>query len=223
MSSLPIIETLVWFITTAMGRLGYPGLVLLMAIESFGIPPLPSEVILPFAGFLVATGVFSWTGAILAAMVGGVAGSFVGYAVGRWGRHLVSGGGRFSLSEQHLASMDLWFRKWGQITVLLGRLVPLIRSYISYPAGTAKMDPAKFGVYTAIGALPFTVALLYAGFVLRSNWNAIVPTFGYLDDVAVAALVIVGIYLAWRWRTSSAPPAPVPATAVDPPEGGGGI
>ncbi|MCI4330539.1 MAG: DedA family protein [Thermoplasmata archaeon] len=200
MVSIPIIETVVNLITTVMTTVGLPALVALMIVESFGIPPLPSEIILPFAGFLVWSGQYSFGAAVVAAVLGGVIGSYLAYAVGRYGRHLVVGTGALKLDPKHLASMDRWFAQKGEGTVLVARLIPIIRSYISYPAGTARMEPVRFGAYTAVGATPFTVALIYAGVLLGKNWSNILPYFRILDYFA--AVIVVGglLYVALRWR-----------------------
>ena len=202
MVSLPIIETVVNLITAVMTAGGLAALFGLMAVESFGIPPLPSEVILPFAGFLVFSGVYTFPEAFVAALAGGVVGAFAAYAVGRFGRSWIesSGTGRLRLDPKHLASMDRWFARFGEPTVALGRLLPIVRAYISYPAGTSKMEPAKFGLFTALGAAPFTAGLLYAGLVLGKNWKSIQGTFRYLDYVAAAVIVVLIVYLALRWR-----------------------
>src|SRR5579862_6999505 len=159
MVSLPIIETLVSVITTVMTVGDLAGLFGLMAVESFGIPPLPSEIILPFAGFLVFDGTYSWPGALAAAWAGGLVGAFAAYAVGRYGRAWVTGPGRFRLDPKHLETMDRWFARHGEGTVIVARFLPIIRSYISYPAGTSKMPAVRFGVYSFFGAIPFTVVM----------------------------------------------------------------
>jgi membrane protein DedA with SNARE-associated domain len=201
MASLPIIETVFDLLTTYMGSGGLLALFALMAVESFGIPPLPSEIILPFAGVLVAAGTYSWTGAIVAALAGGLAGAFAAYAVGRWGRGTLDRStGFLRLDPKHLASMDRWFARHGEGTVLVARLLPVVRSYISYPAGTSKMAPVRFGVYSLVGATPFTVALIYAGYVLGSNYRLILPYFQVADLFVAAAMVVLVVYVALRWR-----------------------
>jgi len=177
--------------------IGLPGLFVLMVVESFGLPPIPSEVILPFTGFLVAAGTFPFVGAVAVAVIGGVVGAYAAYAVGRWWRHRILniGIGRLRLEPHHLERVDRWFAKHGESTVALSRLVPVIRSYISYPAGTARMHPAKFGIYTALGATPFAVALIYAGIALGSNWKAVSSTFSYLDVALIVLVVLVVVFL----------------------------
>jgi membrane protein DedA with SNARE-associated domain len=216
MSTIPIIETVVSWVTRVLRWGGYPGVVALMTVESFGIPPIPSEVILPFTGFLVALGVLSFVPALAAAMIGSLAGSFLAYAVGRWGRDwlLFRAPRRLRLDPRLLARMDHWFARWGEAMVGAARMMPVVRSYISYPAGTAKMHPGKFGLYTALGALPFTAGLIYAGVLLGSNWDALVPYFNYANYAAVAGIALLLIWAFFRWRrvvrASAQPPAAGP-------------
>ena len=195
--SFSIIGSVVDVITTIMSTVGIPGLLALMVVESFGLPPVPSEIVLPFAGFLVAQGTFylGWT--LAAALAGGLIGSFAAYAVGRWWRHRILGLGigRLRLEPRHLDRMDRFFARRGEATVALSRLVPVVRSYISYPAGTARMEPVRFGVYTLLGATPFTLALVYAGMVLRSHWDTVSSYFRYFDVVLIALVVAVVVFL----------------------------
>ncbi len=144
-----IVGTVADVIVTILTTVGLAGLFGLMVVESFGVPPLPSEVILPFAGFLVATGVFPLGPTIAVALAGALVGAFIAYAAGRWWRERVTqiGIGPIRLEERHLVRMDDWFARHGEVTVALARLVPVVRSYISYPAGSARMPPVRFGVY----------------------------------------------------------------------------
>jgi membrane protein DedA with SNARE-associated domain len=180
-----------------LGTVGLPGLFALMVVESFGVPPLPSEVILPFAGYLVAEGAFSYTSALLVAVLGGVLGAFAAYAVGRWWRHRLEriGIGALRLHPRHLAMMDRFFARRGELTVGVARLIPVVRSYISYPAGTAQMSPFRFGLYTAVGLVPFAAGFLYAGVVLRSHWSVVETVFVGFNYVLLAAVVVGGVYL----------------------------
>jgi membrane protein DedA with SNARE-associated domain len=184
---------IVWILQTV----GLPGLFALMAVESFGLPPIPSEVVLPFAGFLVVDGTFSFASATAVALAGGLVGAYAGYAIGRWWRHRITdiGVGHLRLEARHLDRVDRYFARHGEALVGLARMVPVIRSYISYPAGTARMEPARFGVYTLIGSIPFTVALIWAGTVLRSHWNVLTTYFAYLDYPLIALVLVVVLYL----------------------------
>jgi membrane protein DedA with SNARE-associated domain len=201
-STIPIIETLVSWITRVLQWGGYPGLFGLMAVESFGIPPIPSEVILPFTGFLVAMGLMTFGAAAVIAMAGALAGCFLAYVVGRWGRDWVTtrAPARLRLDPRHLARLDAWFARHGEAMVAVARLLPIIRAYVSYPAGTAEMNPAKFGAFSVIGGFPFILGLIYAGILLRSRWNILVPYFNYAD---YAIVVGTAVFLGWlflRWH-----------------------
>jgi membrane protein DedA with SNARE-associated domain len=187
-----------------------------MVVESFGLPPVPSEVILPFTGFLVAEGTFSFSTALVVALAGGLVGAFAAYAVGRWWRHRITGLGlgHLRLQPQHLDRMDRFFAAHGEVTVGAARLVPVVRSYISYPAGTAKMPPVRFGIYTLLGSTPFAVALIYAGVVLGNNWTLVSSYFSVLDYVVIALVVVVVVYVGLQIAGVLAPgwpPRRVPA------------
>lgn len=192
-----LVEAIVNLITTTLTTIGIPGLFALMVLESFGIPPLPSEIILPFTGFLIAEGVFPLVPAILAALLGGLVGAFAAYAVGRWWRDRITGMGigRLRLEPRYLERMDRFFARRGEVTVAVARLVPVVRSYVSYPAGTARMEPIRFGVYTLLGSIPFVLALIYAGFVLRADWTVVSQYFRIFDYVLVALIVVAVVYV----------------------------
>jgi membrane protein DedA with SNARE-associated domain len=212
-SSLPIIQYVVSAITYVLRLGGYPGLFGLMTVESFGIPPIPSEVILPFTGFLVAMGIFSFGGALVTAEAGALVGAFLAYAIGRWGRDWLAHRAppRLRIDPRHLALVDEWFARHGEVLVAVARLMPVVNAYVSYPAGTAEMHPVKFGVFTLVGGIPFIAGLIYAGVLLRSRWNLLVPYFNYADYAIVAAiaLFLVWIFLRWHreYRAARSPPA----------------
>ncbi len=213
-----LVATLVDVLTSILRTIGLPGLFALMVVESFGVPPLPSEVILPFSGFLVAEGVYGFVPAVVVAVAGGLVGAYIAYAVGRWGRHRITGLGlgQLRLDPAQLDRMDRFFRRRGEITVAIARLLPIVRAYVSYPAGTARMEPVRFGVFTAAGSLPFAVVLIYAGVVLRSNWDLVSQEFGILDVVLIAAIVVgaaylIAVALGWiRPKFLARPPAEAP-------------
>ena len=195
--SLSVLGSLASLVILILQKVGLPGLFALMVVESFGVPPIPSEVILPFAGYLVAEGAFSFSAALVVAVLGGLVGAYIAYAIGRWWRHHLQrlGVGPLRLEPRHLDAMDRFFARHGEATVALARLVPAVRSYISYPAGTSRMSPVRFGAYSALGLAPFAAAFLYAGLVLRAHWALVEEAFGVLDYVALALVVVVGIYL----------------------------
>lgn len=184
-------------IVTILATLGLPGLFALMTVESFGIPPLPSEVILPFAGFLVADGTFPFGAALTVAVAGELCGAFLAYAVGRWWRDRITGLGigHLRLEQRHLDRVDRYFARYGEATVGLGRLVPVIRSYVPYPAGTARMNPIRFGVFTALGSIPYVTLLILAGMALHSHWSAISAYFEYLNFPLLALIAAVIVYI----------------------------
>jgi membrane protein DedA with SNARE-associated domain len=188
-----LVELVTWVLTTV----GIPGLLALMIASSLGFPPVPTEAILPFTGFLIADGTFSLGWSLTAIFVGILIGSFLAYSIGRWWRDRITriGIGRLRLEARHLERVDRFFARHGEVAVAIFRNVPVLLSYISYPAGTARMSPARFGVYTLVGCLPYTLGFLYAGFVLRSNWVTVSSYFAYLDIPLFAILAFVVVYL----------------------------
>jgi membrane protein DedA with SNARE-associated domain len=214
-----IVGTIVDIIVTILTTVGLAGLFGLMLVESFGVPPLPSEVILPFAGFLVAMGTFPLVPTVLVALLGALVGSFIAYAVGRWWRDRVThlGFGPIRLEERHLKRVDDWFARHGEGTVALARLVPVVRAYVSYPAGTARMPPARFGVYTLAGMVPFTLAFIYAGILLGNRWAEVSSFFRYLDYVFIALVVVGVVYLIVLYVTRLSPEARSRRAAAAPP------
>jgi len=194
-----IIDALANFVTLVISHLGYPGVFLLMALESACIP-IPSEFIMPFSGFLVATGEMNFWLAVLMGSFGNLAGSWLAWWVGhKGGRPLVEKYGKYILLSHHdLDAADRYFNKYGQNTVLFTRLMPVIRTFISLPAGIAKMDFKKFSIYTFIGVVPFTAALTYAGVKLRENWDGLQPYFHKFDLVIVLFLILGIIWYIFR-------------------------
>ena len=172
---------------------------LLMAAESCGVP-FPSELIMPFSGFLAAQGHISLTGAILAGTLGNVAGSLVAYGLAaRFGRPLLLGPGRFlGIRESHLDLADRWFARHGLTAVLVGRVLPVVRTYISFPAGLARVELVRFTVLTFLGALPWCIALAAGGYAIGANYDKI---SGPIQTVAIVfAVIVVAIVVAWVVR-----------------------
>jgi len=195
-----LIEAVLRAITNAIAALGYWGIGIGMAIESANIP-LPSEVILPFGGYLVSTGQLEFYRTVMAGTVGGTIGSALSYYLGLWGGRpfLVRYGRYFGFSMKHLALADRWFERYGEATVFFTRLMPVVRTFISLPAGISGMNFKRFLVYTFLGSLPWSLLLTYAGLKLGQNWEAIKPWFHRLDLVVVLGLAVVLLYL-WRNR-----------------------
>lgn len=168
-----ILPFLIHFVTQVIGSLGYAGIAALMGIESACIP-LPSEIIMPFAGYLVYTGRFSLFWAATAGAIGCNLGSVIAYWVGAaGGRPLVMRYGRWVLMSHHdLDRMTHFFEKYGTITVLLGRLLPVVRTFIAFPAGVARMPQLRFHIYTFIGSWPWCFGLAYVGMKLGEKWHS---------------------------------------------------
>jgi len=167
-----ILPFLVHFVTQVIGALGYAGIAALMGIESACIP-LPSEIIMPFAGYLVYTGRFNLFWAATAGAIGCNLGSVLAYWIGAaGGRPLVERYGRWVLMSHHdLDRMTRFFEKYGTITVLIGRLLPVVRTFIAFPAGVARMPQLRFHIYTFIGSWPWCWGLAYAGMKLGEKWH----------------------------------------------------
>lgn len=194
-----LIALVAGFIISAISVLGYGGVVLLMAIESACIP-LPSEIIMPFAGYLVFRGDLNLWLVAAAGAVGCVLGSLVAYWVGAaGGRPLVEKYGRYILVSQHdLDIADRWFQRRGDIIILIGRLLPLVRTFIAFPAGVARMPMAKFILYTFVGSFIWCWALAWIGLRLGAHWDTLGPWFHRFDTVIV---VLVALGFAWYlWR-----------------------
>ncbi|HVO19589.1 MAG TPA: DedA family protein [Anaeromyxobacter sp.] len=167
-----IVEALVGFITAVISAMGYGGVVLLMAVESACIP-LPSEITMPFAGYLAYRGEMSLQGAALAGAIGCVVGSVPAYYLGMLGgRPLIERYGRYLLvSRRDLDLADRLFRRFGQWVVLAGRLLPVVRTFIAFPAGVARMPKGRFLAYTFVGSYPWCLVLAWAGKKLGEAWH----------------------------------------------------
>ena len=181
---------------------GLLAVLVLMAFESCGLP-FPSEVIMPTAGLLAATGHMNLAAAVLAGTVGNLIGSLVAFALAaRFGEPLLLGPGRWvGIRAHHLELADGWFRRWGMWAVLAGRVLPVVRTYISFPAGLARIDLTRFSILTFVGALPWCAALTLAGYSLGRNYDRV---SGPIEKVAigVAVLVVVAV-AAWYVRGRS--------------------
>jgi membrane protein DedA with SNARE-associated domain len=176
---------------------GYLAVFLLMVAESACIP-VPSELIMPLGGALAAGAVaghrMSLALVIVAGVAGNVAGSYVAWAVGRWGGQAVlrRWGGRVWLREHHLEAANRWSDRHGPRAVLIGRVLPVVRTFISLPAGIAGKRPLRFGVYSTIGCIPWTAALAAAGYAVGASWQQIPNAFHAVTYV-VAAIVVIAL------------------------------
>lgn len=191
------------WVTDVIDALGYVGVAFLVALESV-FPPIPSEVVLPLAGFVAGRGDAWMPGMVLAATIGSVVGAWVLYGIsaalgpdrlrafvqryGRW----------FGLDTDDLARAESWFDRRSQLAVLIGRCVPLIRSLVSVPAGFRRMPPLTFTVYTALGSLVWNLALVGAGYLLGERWERVGDTVGILQWVVIVAIVAALVWFVWR-------------------------
>ncbi len=207
-----ISESLVNSISHFVRDAGLPGIFALMAISSACIP-IPSEVVMLFAGFAVADPTQSaahhhmtMTGVVLAGLLGTMVGSWLAYGIGR--------GGRLELFERHGAKLhmgpvqiqraDRFFQRYGEQTVLFGRMIPLVRAFVSLPAGVARMPLGRFTLFSLLGTIPWVLALAFAGHALGSDWTSVRKGFEYLDYVIVLLIVVGIVYAVMRRRSRPA-------------------
>jgi membrane protein DedA with SNARE-associated domain len=205
-----VLSALVSFIVAVISAAGYAGVIGLMTIESACIP-LPSEVIMPFAGYLVSVGRFSLIGAATAGALGCNIGSTIAYLVAahggrtaleRWGKYVL-------IRHEELDRAEHFFARYGAVTVFVGRLLPVIRTFISFPAGLARMPMLKFQLYSFVGSWPWCFVLAYTGMMLGARWDSD-PAFRRLfHEFDAVILVVLLAGLAWfvwsRWRETSGP------------------
>jgi membrane protein DedA with SNARE-associated domain len=197
------------FLNSLYGAVGYLGVMIAMAIESAMIP-LPSELVLPYAGFLVGDpsqieplthSPWGFWFVVVIATVGNTIGSVIGYGIGAWGgRPFLERWGRYLLIRPHeLELADRFFQKYGPATAFFSRLMPIVRTFISFPAGVARMPLGKFILYSTLGAIPWSIALVWAGEQLGANWvdirHALQPY-----DLAIAVFVVALFVLFIWWR-----------------------
>jgi membrane protein DedA with SNARE-associated domain len=194
-----LIDFLANIVITTIGATGYAGIFFLMLAESCGIP-MPSEVIMPFSGFLVVDGRLSLWLIVIIGTFGNLAGSLLAYWIGfKGGRPLIEKYGKYILISKHdLDIADRWFKKYGDWAVFFGRLLPIIRTYISFPAGIAKMNIRRFAVFTFIGALPWCYLFAWLGIKMGSNWD-LIRTKLHNFDLAIACL-LAAVIIIYIWR-----------------------
>ncbi|WXG41870.1 MAG: DedA family protein [Candidatus Freyarchaeum deiterrae] len=203
-----LLQQLSRFLMNFISSVGYPGVFLLMIAES-AVLPVPSEVVMPFAGYLAYTGTFDIWLVTLMGVLGNLVGSWIAYIVGlKVGRAgIIKYGKYILLRESHVEQAESWFQKYGDKAIFASRLLPVLRTVISLPAGIGKMDPKKFTLYTFVGSIPWDFALAYLGYTLGQNWNAIEGYFKYIDIlIIVAAVAIIAFYIIRRRRRKSTQP-----------------
>ncbi|MBI0583908.1 MAG: DedA family protein [Methanomassiliicoccus sp.] len=209
-------DTIAWVVQSIIVLIqttGYPGIVALMTLESMCLP-IPSEVVLPFAGALVAMGQLGLVGDVfwdtflvaIAGTVGCTVGSIVAYYAGmEGGRPFISRYGRYvRMNEKHVDTAECWFRRYGDWAVLGSRLLPVVRTFISVPAGIAEMPFRRFVLLSAIGSLPWCLGLAYMGMVLGANWQSIETLYRPIEIIVAVGVVALLAYYVWRRRTEKA-------------------
>lgn len=188
-----MLEFLGTFIINLISSTGYLGIFFLMALES-ALIPIPSEVTMPFAGSLVSLDKFDFFIVVLAGTLGNLVGSLLAYALGYWGqenlvRIIIKKYGKYLLiSEHEYDRAKKWFIRYGDVIVFLSRILPVIRTFISLPAGIAKMKLSKFIIYTSVGSFLWSILLTYIGFTLGQRWNILEVYFRKFDVLIVAVL-----------------------------------
>lgn len=198
-------QGLVLFITNLPRRVidlaaaGYVGIFVLMLLEAAAFP-VPSEIILPFAGYLVSQGSLSFWPVILVSTAAALIGSFIDYFLGsKLGASLLTDTSKLPFVDAtHLRRVQVWFARYGSTAVALFRLVPAARVLISFPAGAYRMNKPRFAVYTLVGCLPWNLALVYLGWSLGSSWGQVVAAFRYINLLVYALLVLLAIWISWR-------------------------
>jgi membrane protein DedA with SNARE-associated domain len=204
MTIVEILTPVAQFIMSIITDLGYGGIFLLMVLES-ALIPIPSEIIMPFSGFLVTTGSLGSIGVILAGSLGNLVGSIATYFLGiKLGRaFLIKYGKYLFFRPKHLVFTEELFRKYGEKIVFVGRLLPVVRTYVSLPAGIGRTNFFKFAVYTLAGSLIWNTILTYAGLQLGHNWRHIDQYSRYLDIVAVIGIIAFVIWILYNIRKKS--------------------
>ncbi len=188
---------------------GLAGIFALMLLESACIP-VPSEATMLFAGFSVASGHYNLLTITVAGVLGNLVGSWIAYGVGYYGRlELFEKHGKWlHISPRQLARADRWFSQYGAITVLVTRVMPVIRTFISLPAGVARMPFWRFTLFTVVGCIPWVFLLGLIGDLAKSHWKSWHHALAYLDYIGAAAIVAAVIYVLIRWRRAARDPEP---------------
>jgi membrane protein DedA with SNARE-associated domain len=200
-------ETLCNYNTQLIHSCSYVGVFVLMALESM-VAPVPSELVMPFAGFLIFTGHFDPWAVMAASSLGSIVGSLVSYGMGVLGEPAVHRFGRYLLlNPHHLEWTKGFFARHGGKTILIARFIPVVRHLISIPAGLARMSLTPFILYTLVGATMWNGFLTYLGVRLKENWRLIQQYTHILDYFVVAALLGGGVYFVWKLRNSRSPKA----------------
>lgn len=188
-----ITEFLAHYATAFIDKTGYASVFVLMVMESM-VLPVPSEAVMPFAGFLIAESKFSFALVILFSTAGSIVGSLISYCIGRYGgRPFIDRFGRYLLLDHDdLTATEKFFNKYGEVTIFICRFIPVVRHLISIPAGTGRMNIVKFSIYTVAGAGLWNAFLAVCGYHLRKNWDTVMHYSRYID-IAVVLLLVAGV------------------------------
>ena len=187
-----LVDIIIGFIDST----GYASIIVLMTFESMFMP-VPSEAVMPFVGFLVVEGRFSFLLVVLFSTLGSIIGSLISYYMGAFGgRPLIEKFGKYVfLDKHHLSLTERYFQRRGDITILISRFIPVVRHFISIPAGIGQMNLVKFIVYTVIGAGTWNAILTWCGFLLRTNWSEIMKYSHMIDIIVIAAIIGAAVYV----------------------------
>ena len=200
-----ITDKLADWATGVVGDLGLAGIFVLMTLESMCIP-IPSEPTMLFAGFNVDKGTYSFIAVVAVAVAANLLGSWIAYAVGRFGR--------IELSERHgkwLEQADRWFENYGGWAVFFSRMLPIVRTFISLPAGAARMPFWRFTLFTVLGCIPWMVGLTYIGYTVGNNWGQWKGYLHYVDYIVIVIVIAAAAYFLLRWWRSRGDSADAPA------------
>lgn len=194
-----MIEKIIDIVNSVILAIGYPGIMLFMFLESTMVP-IPSEIIMPFAGYLAAQGQLNFFLVVVLSSIASLLGSWFSYGIGyyggipvirKWGKYVL-------LDEDRLKWAQNWFRKRGDVTIFISRFIPVVRHLISLPAGIGKMNLSKFSLYTFAGATIWNTFLLYLGFILGANYVIVHKYSGIIDWIVLGLIVIAIIYYVWH-------------------------
>jgi membrane protein DedA with SNARE-associated domain len=199
-----MILNIIEFITQLISSWGYAGIFVTMTLESTLIP-IPSEIVIPFAGFLAYMGEMNIWLIVLVSSFANLTGSIIAYEIGKYlGRGFIERYGKYVLlNMKHVELVERWFDRYGSLTVLFSRMLPVVRTVNALPAGIGKMNFPKFCIYTFIGSIPWNLALVLVGYLLKENWSLLEKYSLYIDILAVFVAVAVIFYVARRIRLST--------------------
>lgn len=200
-----MIELIFEYAISIISFLGYFGVFILMTLESM-IFPIPSEAVMPFAGYIAYQGKFNLLSVVFIATLGSIFGSLISYYIGNYcGKKFVSKIGKYMfLNEEHLIMTEQWFNKRGQSTIFISRFIPVVRHFISIPAGIVKMNKVKFITYTFLGAFGWNYILTYAGFKLGENWKLISDHSRYIDITVIIGILLIFIWYLYKRKKEKA-------------------